>query len=122
MARPKKEKRVCREPDINIFGPHMDSLDMPLCEIVEMTVEEFETIRLIDYEGFTQVECGEAMGVGRSTVQRLYEIARKKIADSLVNGKMLKIEGGDYKLCDQIENISRCGKCYRNRHRGGRNR
>ena len=119
MARPRKRKRVCTMPNINTFGPYMDNT---IDDFIAMSVEEFETIRLIDYEGFTQEECGEFMGVGRSTVQRLYEAARAKIADSMVNGKMLKIEGGDYSLCSQLEETDRCGRCYRNRRRGRRGR
>lgn len=80
-----------------------------------MTVDEYETIRLIDLEGFTQEESAEQMNIARTTVQRIYNDARKKLAESLVNGKMLMIEGGDYKLCDGIEESCDCGGCYRHR-------
>ncbi len=120
MARPRKRKRVCREPDIKTFGPYLENTDIVMSDVIEMSVEEFETIRLIDYEGFTQEECGEAMGVGRSTVQRLYEIARGKLADCMVNGKTIKIEGGDYRLCSELGETERCNRCYRTRHRRGR--
>ena len=66
-----------------------------------MTVEEYETIRLIDLEGLTQEECAESMNVAQTTVQRIYNDARRKLAHSLVNGAVLKIEGGNYKLCDE---------------------
>lgn len=117
MARPRKRKRVCRMPNVNVFGPYRGE---DIGEYIEMSVEEFETIRIIDYEGFTQEKCGEFMGIGRSTVQRLYEIARGKIADSMVNGRAIKIQGGDYSLCSQLEDSDRCGRCHRNRFRGGR--
>ena len=108
-------------PAIDAFGPYMDDITD---DYINMTVEEYETIRHIDHEGFTQAECAEFMEIGRSTVQRLYEIARQKIADSIVNGKVLKIEGGHYRLCNQLEEDERCGRCYRNRRRfrGGRGR
>ncbi len=61
---------------------------------VILSVEEYETIRLIDLEGLEQKECAERMGVARSTVQRMYSHAKTKVADSLANGKVLKIEGG----------------------------
>lgn len=59
------------------------------------------------------------MGVARSTIQRIYDDARKKIADSLVNGKILKIEGGDYKLCSDFGDGKNCDKCICHRHRYG---
>jgi predicted DNA-binding protein (UPF0251 family) len=81
-----------------------------------MTVDEYETIRLIDLEGFTQEECANKMGVGRTTVQGIYSRARKKIAESLVNGKVLLIEGGEYRLCEGMG--TGCGRgCHRHRHR-----
>jgi predicted DNA-binding protein (UPF0251 family) len=83
--------------------------------IVLMAVDEFETIRLIDLESFTQEECARQMDIARTTVQRIYDGARKKLADSLVNGKMLIIEGGDYVLCKGLEETCRCGGCLRHR-------
>lgn len=119
MARPRKKKSVCSMPSIEIFGPLANAGGRD--GYIELTVEEFETIRLIDYENLTQQECGDLMQVGRSTVQRLYEIARGKIADSIVNGRTLKIGGGDYKLCDQLEEGGACRRCQRRRrHRHGR--
>ena len=80
-----------------------------------MTVDEYETIRLIDLEGFTQEECAAKMNVARSTVQGIYIEARRKLAESLVKGKVLLIEGGEYRLCDGLGNSCRRG-CHRQRH------
>jgi len=80
-------------------------------EIIFMTVDEYETIRLIDLEEMTQEECAEKMDVARTTVQRIYNGARKKLAKSLVEGNILKIQGGDYKLCDKSELLCNCKKC-----------
>lgn len=68
--------------------------------MVNMTVDEYETIRLIDLEGFTQEECSKHMNIARTTVQKTYNDARRKLAESLVYGKVLWIEGGEYQLCD----------------------
>lgn len=69
-------------------------------EIV-MAVEEYETLRLIDYQGLTQEECAFRMGVGRATVQAMYTEARKKTARFLVEAAALTIQGGNYCLGDQ---------------------
>lgn len=67
-----------------------------------MSLEEFETIRLIDNNNLTQEETANFMGIARTTVQGIYDDARKKIADAIVNGKVLKIEGGNYSLCAKM--------------------
>ncbi|MFU0831393.1 MAG: UPF0251 protein DIV41_01465 [Oscillospiraceae bacterium] len=108
MPRPRKWRRVCCMPSVSEFRPDGEIKTMqPLL----MTVEEYEIIRLIDWEGLSQEEAAGEMDVARSTVQRIYEEARRKLADCLVNGKMLKISGGNYRLCSGGE---QCGRC---RHR-----
>jgi predicted DNA-binding protein (UPF0251 family) len=113
MPRPRKWKKVCCLPESNLYGP-VNTSDIEN-EIIQMTVEEYETIRLIDLEGLTQEECGERMQVARATVQNIYKDARSKIAESLVNGNLLKIEGGDYQLYNESERMHGCGGCRRNR-------
>lgn len=117
MARPRKRRRVCGLPPYKRFGP-LNGMDSR--EVIILKVDEYEVIRLIDFEGLEQEECAERMGVGRSTVQRMYVVARKKMADSLVNGKTLIIEGGDYVVCDLDKD--KCSPCFRARHRHGRHR
>lgn len=117
MPRPRKWRKVCCLPESNLFGP----LNGPILEdeIIVMSVEEYETIRLIDLEGLTQEECAERMHVARATVQKIYNDARKKLAESLVNGNVLKIEGGDYKLYDESDAEYGCKRCQRGRcHHG----
>lgn len=114
MARPIKARKICERPKINVFGP----INYPKTSYVFMTLEEYETIRLIDHNNMTQEECANFMEVARTTVQGIYDDARKKIADVLINGKILKIEGGNYRFCDNDEHGRHCGTSFR----GGRNR
>ena len=104
MARPYKARRICSVPTIDTFGPLNQEMD----SAVELTLEEYETIRLIDWLACTQEECADQMGVARTTVQAVYNSARKKLADCLVNGKRLEIRGGNYQLCPDGGNC--CGK------------
>lgn len=113
MARPIKWRRVCCAPSKNLFGP-INNNNNNNNEPIIMTVDEYETIRLIDYEQKMQEECAESMDVARTTVQRIYNEARKKLADALVNGRILLIEGGNYKYHDDENYKYRCGRCRRN--------
>lgn len=97
MARPKRPRSVCNLPENKEFGPL--GLLSEESSYIQLTVDEYETIRLIDYEGLTQQECSEQMKIGRTTVQGIYGRARKKLAQALVKGEVIVIEGGHYKLC-----------------------
>ncbi len=89
-------------PDHWQFAPE----EVSGAEPVVMSLDEFETIRLLDHEGMTQEQCARRMGIARTTVTAIYESARRKVADALVNGKRLLIRGGNYRLNDQrTENI-----------------
>ena len=80
-------------------------------EPVVMSLDELETIRLLDREGLTQEQCAERMGVARTTVTAIYESARRKTAEALVDGKRLLIRGGNYRLSDQgTERVLEKGK------------
>ena len=110
MPRPIKWRNVCCLPKNNKFGPLNASGEE---NSLTMTVDEYETIRLIDLEGFTQEECAKQMNVARTTVQGIYIEARRKLAESLVNGKILFINGGEYKLCDGLNGGCGRGCCKR---------
>ena len=113
MPRPRKCRRVCCLPCYAAFGP----VDERAAEgTIVMSVDEYETIRLIDLMGFTQEECAAQMNVARTTVQGIYNDARKKLADVLVNAKGLVIRGGDYTLCESKEEACGCGGCHRHRN------
>ena len=108
LARPTKWRRVEHIPDVQYFVPS-DIEDDALQENV-ICIEELEAIRLKDLEGMEQEECAEKMEISRQTFQRILNAAREKIADSLVNGKAIKIEGGNYtrNICS-VKCLS-CGK------------
>ena len=113
MPRPRKWRNVCRLPPVDSFIPQAP--DAATGEAVVMTVDEYETIRLIDLEGLTQEECAARMTIARTTVQGIYNEARKKLAESLVEGKVLRIEGGEYRLCDGLGKDCGSGSCWRRR-------
>lgn len=122
MARPFKARRVCSRPTVDVFGP----LNQECKNRVELTLEEYETVRLIDLLNCTQEECAAQMGVARTTIQAVYNSARKKLADCLVNGKQLEIRGGNYQLCPEAADCCarerrKCqckGQCCNNRPGG----
>ena len=98
MSRPNKPKKVGRLPQCAVYYSGMQQ-ECPY-EII-LSVEEYETIRLIDYMGMTQEECARQMEVGRATVQILYTEARKKLARFLVEASRLRIRGGNYDVCPE---------------------
>lgn len=104
MARPRKRKRICKEPEISSFNSAKKAK-----EIVEITVDELETVRLIDYKGLTQQECAKQMQVARTTITSVYDSARYKISDSILQDKELKVQGGEYELCENSRYC--CGQC-----------
>ena len=100
-----RKRRICREPDYVIFQSE-NGLD----DITILTVDEYEAIRLIDMENLSQEECAKKMCVARTTAQLIYNSARKKIAESIVLGKSIRIEGGNYILCDGSPCCENCCK------------
>ena len=106
MPRKQRCRWIDSYPDHWEFSPE-EAADK---EPVVLTLDEFETIRLLDREGLTQEQCAERMGVARTTVTAIYERARRKVADALVYGRRLLIRGGNDRLCDQgTENIMQKG-------------
>ena len=90
MPRPIKERSVSDKPFCCRFVPENNSNH----ESVTLTMDEFEVIRKCDYERLSQENCALTMNVSRTTVQRIYSSARSKIAEALVCGKVLEIDGG----------------------------
>lgn len=104
MARPRKPRRICAYPDIMGFRPFGDYAD-----VVDLALDEYEVMRLMDTLNYSQEECAKQMDVARSTVAAIYESARLKTADAIINGKSLVIHGGDVELCRS--NSTCCRRC-----------
>ncbi|MCI1902887.1 MAG: DUF134 domain-containing protein [Enterococcaceae bacterium] len=98
MPRPIKSRRICGLPKCRTFSPHGAGEAQ---QLIKMELDEYETIRLIDLEGKTQAECAAQMGVARTTVQAIYQHARRKLAECIVHGARLEIAGGDVKCCEE---------------------
>jgi len=107
MPRPLRCRRIEQLPVYRSFSPD----DTAATENVLMTVDEFEALRLLDNEGLTQEACASRMNIARTTVTAIYDSARKKVADALVNGKRLLITGGhfEYEPVDIKQSIKEKG-------------
>jgi predicted DNA-binding protein (UPF0251 family) len=96
MGRQPRWRRVGYVPGITFFKP--TGISMADLEETRVSVEEAEALRLKDLEGMDQDTCAGEMKVSRSTFARILSQARKKLADALLNGKAIRIEGGNYEL------------------------
>ncbi len=113
MPRPPRCRRICSAPRVERFCP---------CDVAEsapilLTLDEYEVIRLVDLEEKTHEQCATQMDISRSTVQEIYENARRKLAACLVYGKPLHITGGNVRICrgqeQQYESCHRAEACDR---------
>ena len=110
MPRKVKCRKVCHYPQTLEFLPQNNNAEQ---EPIVLTVDEYETIRLIDRRGMSQEQCAVFMQIARTTVQRIYETARKKLADFVVEGRPLRIEGGDFRLCNGSSTGCGCVDCFK---------
>lgn len=110
MPRPTKCRMICRFPQSVEFAPTKGADERGS---VTITLDEYETVRLIDKEGLSQEECAQSMQIARTTVQKIYDSARKKLATALVDSLTLKIEGGEYKLCGGENRFCAGAGCYK---------
>ena len=119
MSRPKRCRRVSSLPDCLLFKP----AGVPASSLAEITlpVDEFEALRLADYEGLYQDAAAERMGVSRQTFGRIVEAGRAKIAKALVEGLTLRIEGGKIEMAEmRTFNCADCGHTWQLPHGTGR--
>ena len=96
MPRPPKCRRVAFLPDVTYFKPA--GIPLKALEEVRFSLEEAEAIRLKDLEGLDQEESARKMNISRPTFQRVLASARHKIADALLYGKAIRIEGGNFEM------------------------
>jgi predicted DNA-binding protein (UPF0251 family) len=84
---------------------------IPLVDLEEicLLVEELEAVRLKDAEGLEQEECGRLMKISQPTFHRVLESARRKIAEALIQGKAIRIEGGDFEMAERKFACRSCG-------------
>ncbi|MFX1508539.1 MAG: DUF134 domain-containing protein [Promethearchaeota archaeon] len=110
MARPRRCRRVGSTPNVTYFKPA--GIRMVDLEEINLTVDEYEAVRLKDLEGLEQEECAKKMNISQPTFHRLVLSARKKIADSIVNGKAIRIEGGNFEIFPKSKGRGK-GRCLR---------
>lgn len=96
MPRPRQCRRIGCLPQANFYKP--SGIPLAILQQVNLTFDELEAIRLADFEGLYQEQAAQKMNISRQTFGRIIESAHKKIADALVNGKALSIEGGPFEL------------------------
>ena len=108
MVRPQKERKVAFNPEISYFKPR----GIPMFDLDEvcLTVDQREAIRLSDLLGMSHEDAGRRMGVSRATFGRIIQRARQTVADALINGKAINVEGGNYQLVDRVR-IFYCQNC-----------
>ena len=108
MPRPKRKRNVNHPPRMEGFKP----FGIPISDLepVILFFEEYEAIRLLDYMGMTQLQAAQEMAVSRPTLTRIYEKARRTIAEAFVDGKAIFIGGGDYHT---DEFWYRCDTCHK---------
>lgn len=122
MPRPKQNRTISTPPIMLGYKPF--GIPKSALESLTLLYDEYESIRLLDYQGMNQEEAAVLMNISRPTLTRIYEKARKTIAEAFVMGKMILIEGGEvrfdrdwyrckrcYKLVDGLENHVRCKDC-----------
>jgi len=96
MVRPRRCRRVVAEPDVDYFKPQ--GVPLSAMEQVDISVDEFESFRLMDHEGLDQKTSALRMKISQPTFCRLYSDARVKLAKAIVEGLAIKIHGGAYKM------------------------
>ncbi len=107
MRGPYRKRRIHEPPNIKNFKP--SGIPRKMLQTVTVTVDEYEAIRLADYHGLEHLQASEKMAISRPTFTRLIEKARHKIAEAIVDGKELVVEGGNIKFENARHRCRDCG-------------
>ncbi len=111
-GRPKNYRKISFTPTISGFVPYGDGVEVDDNKSVILHYEEYESIRLNDYEKMSQAEAAAAMGVSRPTFTRIYKKARERVAQALVEGRRVIVEGGKVQIDDSWRRCSKCGAIF----------
>ncbi len=108
MARPQKSRKLLSPPLMHGFKP----FGIALCprESIDLQLEEYESIRLVNYEGLSQEDAAISMEVSRPTLTRIYNSGLNKIAKAFVEGRIIRIQGGNYEFDKEWYKCKRCHK------------
>lgn len=111
MPRPKKKRSVRRPPLFGEFKPA--GIRAGSLQTIDLALDEYEAIRLADYEGRDHAESAEQMGISRSTFSRLVEKARQKMAQFIITGQRLRIGGGEIHFTGNLLECHDCGRMFK---------
>jgi predicted DNA-binding protein (UPF0251 family) len=109
MARPHKQRFISTPPKTSMFKPRV--LPMSTLELVVLSLDELEALRLADWDGDQQEHAAAKMNISRPTFGRILDHAHKTVADALLHGKALHIVGGSVTTARREE--VRCRRCQR---------
>lgn len=106
-GRPRCPRRIENEPDVTYFKPR--GIPLKELEVIVLSIEELETVRLVDLEGMEQEQAAQKMGISRRAFWEDLQAARRKITGALVDGKAIEIKGGSYMV--EAERKFKCCDC-----------
>jgi predicted DNA-binding protein (UPF0251 family) len=112
--RPLRLRKVSNPPVISGFKPYGSKKNQVRSESIFLHLEEYEALRLCDYELLNHQQAATSMAVSRPTLTRIYSKARKKIAEALVFGKQIIIEGGKIYFDSEWYSCKSCGCFFNN--------
>lgn len=94
-GRPKKVRLIQESPKVSQFSPR-GKAGRP--NEIELGIDQYETLRLVDFMGLRHRQAATQMGLSRQTLERILKLARKGISDAIINGKIIRITGGNIKI------------------------
>jgi uncharacterized protein len=118
VPRPIRCRRICFAPEVTLFKPA--GVPTRYLREVTLSVDELEALRLVDLEGRYQDGAAESMGISRPTLSRILAEGRRKVAEALVGGKALRVDGGEVRLDVGADRKPSRGNCGRREYRSRR--